>query len=321
MHKKLIGIDIGGTTTKIAFVSWDGQVISQWEIPTRIEQKGRYILSDIATSIEDKLAVLSLSIADFHGAGVGIPGPVQLAVGYLPVAVNLGGFGDINVNDVLSDLLGLPVLTDNDGNVAALGEMWRGCAEGATNIVFFTLGTGVGGGIIVDDHIVSGFSGSGGEVGHMPIIPATDELYFDCNCGAKGCVETVCSATGIVRVAKHYLPRYPQSVLQQELISVETIFAAAKKQDELALLVVDKLGYYLAKSFELLSVIVNPEMFVIGGGVSKAGAQLLPAITKHYGTNIFPTAIANVELRIATLENNAGVIGAARHARGIARYD
>ncbi|MGL5042077.1 MAG: ROK family glucokinase [Culicoidibacterales bacterium] len=319
MKKKLIGIDIGGTTIKIAFLAWNGEIISKWEIPTDISNKGLRILNDIKESINQKIVDLSMSKTDFHAVGVGVPGPVQLNVGYLPIAVNLGGFGGFNVNDELSALLDLPVITDNDANVAALGEMWMGSGEGSDNVVFLTLGTGVGGGIITNGQIISGFSGAGGEIGHMPIIPALDPLHVTCNCGARGCLETVCSATGIIRIAEYYLGLNvdANSLLLAHNLSAKAIFDAAKQDDPVALKVVDHFAKYLAVALELLTVIVNPEVFVIGGGVSNAGKMLLDAVTKHYGENIFLAATKNVSIVIAKLGNDAGVIGAARHARGI----
>jgi len=322
MNKKLIGIDIGGTTVKIAFLSWDGEIIKKWEIPTRTENKGEYILSDIAQSIKTEIANLGLTIEHFQGAGVGVPGPVQLNVGYLPIAVNLGGFGDLNINDELGALLSLPVITDNDANVAALGEMWLGSGDGSDNVVVYTLGTGVGGGIIVNGQIVSGFSGAGGEIGHMPIIAEDNELCFACNCGAKGCLETVCSATGVVRVAQHLLEKETTASTLRTLdtITAKDVFDAAKAEDAIAQQVVDIFGKYLAKGMELLSVTVNPSVYVIGGGVSKAGNILLEAVKKHFGSNIFNPAIKNVDIKFARLGNDAGVIGAARHARSLVSY-
>lgn len=324
MNKKLIGIDIGGTTVKIAFLAWNGDIITKWEIPTRTENKGEHILTDIATSIKAKIAELGLAITDFQGAGVGVPGPVQLNIGYLPIAVNLGGFGDLNINDALGALLGLPVITDNDANVAALGEMWLGSGDGSDNVVVYTLGTGVGGGIIVNGQIISGFSGAGGEVGHMPIVPEGDEFNFACNCGAHGCLETVCSATGVVRVANKLLAKNPDttSALRQiESLTAKDVFDAAKNDDAIALEVVDIFGRTLAKGMELLSVTVNPSVYVIGGGVSRAGDILIEAVKKHFGSNIFNPAVKNVEIKFAKLGNDAGVIGAARHARGLINYD
>jgi ROK family protein (putative glucokinase) len=316
MEKKLIGIDIGGTTIKIAILEWEGKIIAKWELPTRTENKGENILTDIVESIETKLTELDLTKADIHAAGVGVPGPVQLNVGYLPIAVNLGGWGDLNINDALSKLLELPVITDNDANVAALGEMWQGSGDGATNVVFITLGTGVGGGIIVDGKIISGCNGAGGEIGHMPIVAETDEHYYQCNCSASGCVETVCSATGIVRIAQKYLAKnLATTTLDINTVTSKMVFDAAQENDVVALKVIDTFAKYLAKALNLLSVTVNPKVFVIGGGVSQAGDLLINNIQKYFGENIFPSAVVGVEIKMAVLGNDAGVIGAAKHAK------
>ena len=323
MKKYAFGVDIGGTTIKIGLFETTGKLLAKWEIPTNTANKGESILSDIATSIHEKIAEMGLTITDFKAAGVGVPGPVQLKVGYLPIAVNLGGFGDVNINEALGKLLGLPVITDNDANVAALGEMWLGSADGSDNVVFFTLGTGVGGGIITNGQIISGFSGAGGEIGHMPIVPLDSELCFACNCGAKGCLETICSATGVVRIAKYHLAKSSEvpTILTNENITAKSVFDAAKENDALALRIVDTFGQYLAQSLELLSVVINPEVFVIGGGVSQAGTILIDAVQKHYGSNIFASAVKNVNIVLAKLGNDAGVIGAARHARGLFIYE
>ncbi|GBU10962.1 glucokinase [Erysipelotrichaceae bacterium] len=323
MKKRLIGIDVGGTTIKIAFLTWSGEIISKWEIPTNTVNKGENILTDISESIKQKIVDLSMNLADFHAAGVGVPGPVQLNVGYLPEAVNLGGFGGFNVNDTLSVLLGIPVITDNDANVAAIGEMWLGGGGGADNIAFYTLGTGVGGGLITNGQIISGFSGAGGEIGHMPIVTPDDPLYIKCNCKATGCLETVCSATGIVRIGMYYLENNNghKTCLHRDDLTAKTIFDAAKKDDILALKIVDRFAQYLGKSLELLSVTINPEVFVIGGGVSNAGEILITAVEKYYGTNIFPATTKNVSIVSARLGNDAGVIGAAKHARGVSVYE
>lgn len=310
MGKKCIGIDVGGTTVKVGLFEVDGALLHQWEVNTRKEEGGRYILGDVAESIKQILAEKNIAMEDVVGAGMGVPGPV-LPDGYVEVCVNLG-WRDINPQRELSDMLdGLPVKSGNDANVAALGEMWQGGGKGYRDIVMVTLGTGVGGGIIIDEKIIAGKHGLGGEIGHIHI---RDEETEHCNCGGVGCVEQIASATGIAREARRMMAASEMaSTLRQygDNVSAKNVLDEAKAGDELALAIAETVSRYLGIMLAQVVMTIDPEMFVIGGGVSKAGQFLIDMIEKYYQQY---TPISNNvgKIGLARLGNDAGIYGAAR---------
>lgn len=310
MGKKCIGIDIGGTTVKIGLFEADGTLVCQWEIETRKEEGGRYILSDVARSIKRELAEKNISMEDVAGAGMGVPGPV-LPDGQVEVCVNLG-WRDINPQQELSALLGgLPVKSNNDANVAALGEMWQGGGKGYRDIVMITLGTGVGGGIIIDEKIIAGKHGLGGEIGHIHI---REEETEHCNCGGAGCVEQIASATGIAREARRMMAASEAaSTLRRygDNVSAKNVLDEAKAGDELALAVTETVSRYLGIMMAQVAMTIDPEMFVIGGGVSKAGQFLIDMIEKYY-RQYTPISKNIGKIGLASLGNDAGIYGAAR---------
>ncbi len=310
MEKKCIGVDVGGTTVKIGLFEVSGELLKKWEIPTRKEEQGKYILDDVAASILEVLKQEEISLEQICGAGLGVPGPVKKD-GYVEVCVNLG-WKDRRPSEELSHLLGnIPVLCGNDANVAALGEMWKGGGEGYTDIVMVTLGTGVGGGVILDEKILSGRHGLGGEIGHIHI---RDEETEHCNCGGVGCLEQVASATGIAREARRKMASCDQpSVLRaaKEVLTAKDVLDAAKEGDKLALEVMETVGHYLGVALSQIAVTVDPDIFVIGGGVSKAGQFLIDIIERHYKPYV---AISQdrAKIGLAKLGNDAGIYGAAR---------
>ncbi len=310
MGKKCIGVDVGGTSVKIGLFEVTGELLKKWEIPTRKEEQGAYILNDVADSILDVLKQENLSKDDIIGAGIGVPGPVKNN-GYVEVCVNLG-WRDRYPSAELSDLLGgLPVLCGNDANVAALGEMWKGGGEGYTDIVMVTLGTGVGGGVIQNEKILSGKHGLAGEIGHIHV---RDEETEACNCGAVGCLEQVASATGIVREARRKMAASDmESSLRKigDSLTAKDVLDAAKAGDPLALEVMDTVGHYLGVVLAQLALTVDPDIFVIGGGVSKAGLFLLDIIEKHY-KQYMTISQDHAIIGLAKLGNDAGIYGAAR---------
>lgn len=310
MEKKCIGVDVGGTTVKLGLFETTGTVLHKWEVPTRKEEGGRYILEDVAASIKTVLAEQGIDMEDVVGVGLGVPGPV-LPDGYVEVCVNLG-WRDKNPQSELSALLGgLPVKSGNDANVAALGEMWQGGGKGYTDIVMVTLGTGVGGGVIIDEQIIAGKHGLGGEIGHMHV---RDEETEHCNCGGVGCLEQVASATGIAREARRVMAAgdAPSSMRKYgDGISAKNVLDEAKAGDELALKVMDTVGHYLGLALAQVSMTVDPDIFVIGGGVSKAGQFLIDQIWKHYD-KFTPISENKAKLGLAKLGNDAGIYGAAR---------
>lgn len=305
MKKYGFGVDIGGTTIKMGFFETDGKLLDKWEIKTNTANGGAEILSDIAKSIDNKLAQEGISKADVQGAGVGVPGPVRGA-GIVNRCVNLG-WGVVNVAEELGALTGLTVKVGNDANVAALGELWQGGAKGCTDAVMVTLGTGVGGGVIVDGKIVAGFHGAGGEIGHITVNP--DEIEA-CNCGQYGCLEQYTSATGIVRMAKRKLAKTDEATALRNYdpLTAKDIFDEAKAGDTVAKDLVNELGLILGSALSNLAVVANPEVIVIGGGVSKAGAILIDTVAEHFKENAF-YALKDTRFELATLGNDAGIYG------------
>ena len=310
MGKICFGIDIGGTTVKIGILSEEGQILDKWEIKTRKEDNGAHIVSDIAESLKKAVVEKGYSMDDVVGAGMGVPGPV-MADGTINRCVNLG-WGVYNAAAELSGLLGVPVKAGNDANVAALGEQWMGGGKGYDNVVMITLGTGVGCGIILDGKILAGTTGAAGECGHMTIADPEDMIYT-CGCGRHGCLETLTSATGVVNIAKHLVETTDKATSLRDLpeITSKDIWDAAKAGDAGALEVVDKVAYYLGKALNTIAVAVNPEIFVIGGGVSKAGQFLIDKVEESFQNQAFH-AVKNTKVALATLGNDAGMVGAAR---------
>ena len=306
MSKVVFGVDVGGTTVKLGCFDTDGQLLDKWEIPTRTEDKGANIIGDIAGSILVKLAKDNIDKKDVVGIGIGVPGPVK-GDGTVLVAVNLG-WKDINVNKELEELTGIKVMTSNDANVAALGEMWRGGGQGYSNVVAVTLGTGVGGGIIVDGKIVSGATGAGGEIGHIHL---EDNETEPCGCKGHGCLEQYASATGVVRLAKKKLADSSKdSVLREGEVTAKDVWDAVKAGDELAIEVAEIYGEYLGKGLAAVADVVNPEVFVIGGGVSKAGRVVIEYMEPYFDKYVFPGA-KGAKFALAKLGNDAGIYGAA----------
>ncbi len=314
MEKMCIGIDIGGTTVKLGLFTASGQLLDKWEVETRKEDGGKYILEDVAASIKAVLAEKKISMSDVAGAGMGVPGPV-MPDGFVEVCVNLG-WRNLNPQTQLSSLLdGLLVRSGNDANVAALGEMWQGGGKGYTDIVMVTLGTGVGGGVIIDEKIIAGKHGLGGEIGHIHV---RDEEQEHCNCGGVGCLEQIASATGIAREARRKMAATdaPSSMRQYgDKITAKDVMDEAKAGDAMALEVAETVGRYLGLVLAQIALTVDPQMFVIGGGVSRAGEFLLNRIEKYY--DYYSTISKNKgRIGLAELGNDAGIYGAARLVLG-----
>ena len=310
MGMKCIGIDVGGTSVKIGLFETTGELLDKWEVKTRKENGGANILPDVAASIRGKLQERGLELKkDIAGAGLGVPGPV-LSDGSVEVCVNLG-WRNINPQKELSELLdGIPVKSGNDANVAALGEMWQGGGKDFDSLVLLTLGTGLGCGIIESGRLVSGSFGMGGELGHIQVEMDEKEA---CNCGGHGCLEQYASATGIARVAKRMLDSCDtESVLcGREEITAKDVLDAAKAGDELAAASTAKSMEYLGRAMSYVSHITDPECFVIGGGVSRAGEYLLNVIREKY-VSYFHVQEPQAEIRLAELGNDAGIYGAAK---------
>ncbi|QIZ68361.1 ROK family glucokinase [Geobacillus subterraneus] len=315
MQQWLAGIDLGGTTIKMAFVTTSGDIVHKWEIPTNISNHGEHIVADIARSLDETLAALGETKERLLAIGIGAPGPVEEETGMLYEAVNLG-WTNYPLKQQLEAATALPVAVDNDANIAALGEMWKGAGGGARHLLFVTLGTGVGGGVIANGAIVRGTNGAGGEIGHMAMIA---DGGAPCNCGKTGCLETIASATGIVRIANEKLMGDERpSALRGGEVTAKAVFDAAKAGDALALEVVDEVTRCLGLALANAANVTNPEKIVIGGGVSKAGDILVKHVAVHFRRFAFPRVAAGAEIALATLGNDAGVIGGAWLAKALA---
>ena len=307
MKEYCFGIDVGGTTVKLGLFNQSGDILDKWEIPTRTEDHGKNILPDVAEALEKKLQEKNISKDAVISAGIGVPGPVD-DNGVVHRAVNLG-WDVFNISEVLGSLTGLSVKAGNDANVAALGEQWKGRGQGYKSNVMVTLGTGVGAGDIVNGKILSGCSGAGGEIGHIHIV---DDEEDSCGCGNHGCLEQYASATGIVRLAHRRLQSVTEpTALKDSEVSAKTVFDAVKAGDTVAIQIAEEFGLYLGKGLAAVASVVNPEAFVIGGGVSKAGDILFSFIEKNYKKYVFHGS-RDAKFELATLGNDAGICGAAK---------
>lgn len=300
------GVDLGGTTVKLAYFDGAGTLLDKWEIPTDTSDEGSRILPDIAASIRSYLDANGIPDKDILGIGIGVPGPVN-SQGVVDCCVNLG-WGRFNVEQALSSLTGFPVRAGNDANLAALGECWKGSGHGCENMVMVTLGTGIGGGIIINGKPLYGARGAAGEIGNIVINRDEPELHTS---GSRGCAEQYCSATGIVRLADRYLnSTAASSVLRQcDPLTCKAIFDAGNDGDPAALAVLEQFYSLLGEFLANLCDVLDPEAVVLGGGVSKAGQALLDGIRPHFLKHVFH-AIRDVRFEIASLGNDAGAYGA-----------
>ena len=305
--KYCFGVDIGGTTVKLGLFTTDGEIVDKWEIKTRTENQGEAVLPDIAEALKEKLEEKKIGRDEVEGIGVGVPAPVN-AEGVVQNTANLG-WGYKEVKREMEELSGMRAEIGNDANVAALGEMWLGAGKGRKNIVMVTLGTGVGGGIIIDGKPLVGAHGAGGEIGHLCVnYEETDH----CGCGNTGCLEQYASATGITRLANIRLAKDDaKSVLREQEVSAKTVFDAVKAGDAVAKEIAESFGNYLGRALANLAAVIDPSIFVIGGGVSKAGEILLEYVEKPFQENAF-FANKDVRFALATLGNDAGICGAAK---------
>ena len=307
--KYCFGVDIGGTSVKLGLFQIDGQLIDKWEIPTRKENEGEKILPDITSSLMKKLEERRVEKEHVIGIGVGVPAPVTRA-GIVRATANLG-WGYKEVKRELEELTGLEVQVGNDANVAALGEMWKGGGLGYKNLVMVTLGTGVGGGVILNGNILTGVNRAGGEIGHICVNYNEEDK---CGCGKTGCLEQYASATGKVSLAKKKLENETRkTMLNAEFISAKKIWDAVKEQDEVAMEIAEEFGAYLGHAIANFTVVLDPDVVVIGGGVSRAGIILIDYIQKYYDEKAF-FSNKNLKFVLAELGNDAGIYGAAKLA-------
>lgn len=307
MKKYGFGVDVGGTAIKMGLFTTGGELIEKWEIKTNKENQGSQIFDDIANQIEEKLSGKGIPKSEVAGIGIGVPGPVK-SDGTVVKCINVG-WGVLNVEQELSTRTGLPVKAGNDANIAALGEMWKGGGRGCRNLLLVTLGTGVGGGIIIEGNMLYGSNGAGGEIGHVVVNQHETEV---CGCGKKGCLEQYASASGIVRMTKKALATETRDTVLNtvENLTAKDIFDAAKSNDTVAVEQVEQMGNILGTALASIACVINPERIVIGGGVSKAGKILIDVIEKQFMEQTFH-ACRNAEFALAELGNDAGIYGGA----------
>lgn len=310
--KKLIGIDLGGTTVKFAILTEEGDIQEKWSISTDTKNEGKNIVPNIIESINNRINLYGLSFQDFLGIGMGSPGAVDRKKGTVIGAYNLHWSTSQPVKEQIENGTKIPFYIDNDANVAALGERWKGAGEGGSDVVFITLGTGVGGGVIMDGKLVHG-RGAAGEIGHLIVDPDG----YQCTCGNRGCLETVASATGVVRLTHDMSGKFVEESKLKTLIDDEQqvtskmVFDFAKFGDKLALIIVNKFVSYLGLACANIANVLNPDYIVIGGGVSAAGEMLLKGVEKYFQQYAFPQVRTSTEIKLDKLGNDAGVLGAA----------
>ena len=311
MKEYAFGIDLGGTTAKIGLFTTSGALLEKWEVATDTSHAGEHILENLAAAVLDKMKEKSIQPEQVEGVGIGVPGPV-LDSSIVPiVCANLGGWGERNVSAQLSGLLdGLKVLVGNDANVAALGEIWMGAAKGAKNAVMVTLGTGVGGGVVVNGKVIDGVHGAGGEIGHITVNRHETAV---CGCGKRGCLEQYSSATGVVRCMKKLLDENPDTpcVLRGTEFAAKDVFDAARNGDALAAREVDEMSDTLGMALANIASTVDPEAFLVGGGVARAGDVLFAPLNKHFQEYAFKSC-SETPIKQASLGNDAGIYGAVR---------
>ena len=310
MHSYAFGVDVGGTTVKLGLFSRDGAPLEKWEIPTRTQNNGENVLPDIVASIRSKLSEKNIAPQSVEGIGIGVPGPVS-ADFTVNKCVNLG-WGVFNLKEKLNQLLPeIPnVAAGNDANVATLGELWQGGGKGCRSAVMFTLGTGVGGGVVVDGQIVAGVNGGAGEVGHMTVEPGET---VPCSCGKCGCLEQYASANGIVRMGKVMLSQCdtPSKLRALNAFTSKDICDLAREGDEMALEIVERFGDYMGRAMSFVSCTVDPDIFIIGGGMSRAGSIITDAMLKYYRKYAFHVS-TGTSIALAELGNDAGIYGCAK---------
>lgn len=299
------GVDIGGTSVKMGLFSMEKGLLEKWQIPSRSDGNSAVMLAEIADSLLEKIAEKRLAPSEICGVGVGAPGPVD-AQGVVHVCVNLG-WGRVALKSDLEALCGLTVHAENDANVAALGELWQGAAKGCNSMVLVTLGTGVGGAVVLNGRLIKGAHGCAGEVGHICVC--SDETVL-CSCGRRGCLEQYASASGLVRLAEKMISSGKETKLTAEKLNAKAIFSAAQAGDAVAHMAIDQMAKFLGSALADIAAVCDPQVIVIGGGVSQAGEPLRAATERHYRSMAFGD-MANTPIKIAALQNDAGIWGAA----------
>ncbi|MBQ8136837.1 MAG: ROK family glucokinase [Clostridia bacterium] len=305
------GIDLGGTNIKVGIVDENGTILGESSKPTLVGRPFEDIAHDMILCIMNSLNQCGKSESELESIGIGIPGIADPKTGMIVFCPNLG-WRDIALREELQKYIKKPVYIDNDATVAGYAESVSGVSRGCSSSVFLTLGTGLGGGIVINGKPWNGSHGVGSELGHMTL--AVDGV--PCTCGNNGCAERYCSATAIIRMAKQSCLAYPDSMIVKlagsiEDISARHVFDAAKAQDEVAMRIFDRYTDYLAMMVNNVCAFLDPDMVILGGGVSHAGAFLLEAVQKKLMRYRLYKSLPAARLELAQLGNEAGIIGAA----------
>ena len=306
-----VGIDLGGTNIAVGVVSETGSILAEAGAKTLADRPYQAIVRDMAELVRKAVSKARLTLDDVRSIGIGIPGVVD-DQGVVFNCTNLG-WVNVPLRAEMQKHINKPVLIDNDANAAALAESCAGVSMGCKSSVFITLGTGVGGGIIVDGKPWAGGHGRAGEIGHMCLVPDG----VPCTCGRNGCVERYCSGTALIRMAKQACSNYPDTVLMQKAggnvdrINAKMVIDAAKEGDASALRVFNSFARYLALTISNITWFFDPEMIVLGGGISHAGQFLLDAVLPLIPPCQAFEKLALPRIELARLGNEAGVIGAA----------
>ncbi|HUX48210.1 MAG TPA: ROK family protein, partial [Dehalococcoidia bacterium] len=312
----ILGVDLGGTKILTAVANSQGKMLSRDHSITPAQKGHKAVIQSILESVHRALGRADVAISDLIVVGVGAPGLLNPETGILFTSPNLPGWRDVPLRDIIQEKLGKKTFLINDANAAALGEFYFGAARGARNFIYITISTGIGGGIVIDGKIYSGAIGAAGEVGHMTV----DDDGPICNCGNRGCWETLASGTALAREARHRIEEGVRtSILEYadgdvEKVNPQVINSAARQGDSLAKELIGRTGYYVGVGLANLVNIFNPELIVIGGGLSNIGDMLFEPAFKVAGERAYKEAFQAVRFASAELGRNSGVLGAAAFA-------
>ncbi len=310
MKQYALGVDIGGTAVKLGLFEDSGALMEKWAIPTDTTNCGENILSDVAQSIWEHLENRALPASQILGIGIGVPGPVD-AQYTVYRCVNLG-WGVFNIKERMNSLLpDIPNVTaGNDANIATLGELWQGGGKGYQSAVLITLGTGIGGGVVLNSEVIAGVKGGAGEIGHMTV---NLQETVPCSCGKYGCLEQYASANGIVRMGRIMLEHSmkPSALRGMEMFTAKDICDLARSGDEVAQDILDSWGAYLGRAMSYVSCTIDPDVYILGGGMSRAGTIIIEAAQRHYRKYAFHVS-KETKIVSAQLGNDAGIYGGAR---------
>ena len=309
MKEIFLGIDLGGTDTKFGLVDSEGRMVRSAKNPTNADQGPDQVMENIALHARDLMASMGQPI---KAVGMGCPGPLSSKLGVVFETPNLPGWNNYPVQRVLQEKLQLPVTLSNDANAAAYGEWWVGAGRDVKTMILFTLGTGVGGGLVLDGELYTGPDDTAGELGHI-IINFDGPL---CGCGNKGCIEAYASATAIRRDVKQALASGVKTAIEipdgaEDDFGTRIVYDAAMKGDPFAVELFDRVGYYLGIAAATVINTFNPEMIAYGGALSNAGELIFKTLKKTAMTNSFERPAQHCQIVHATLGNDAGIIGAA----------